>query len=158
MVLGILLNSNSVTLNLSDRRELDNYKYQGGDNGISYKYFHSPLAELVASILPLSLAPNIITFVAAMCLVIPHVATLMVYGRAFDGPVNDWAALTVGICHMIYITLDNVDGKQARRTGSSSPLGQMFDHGCDAITFNIAVITMCRYMQLSSTYYAFGIV
>jgi ethanolaminephosphotransferase len=27
-----------------------------------------------------------------------------------------------------------MDGKQARRTGSSSPLGMMFDHGCDAVT------------------------
>lgn len=26
-----------------------------------------------------------------------------------------------------------MDGKQARRTGSSSPLGQLFDHGCDAL-------------------------
>jgi ethanolaminephosphotransferase len=26
-----------------------------------------------------------------------------------------------------------MDGKQARRTGSSSPLGLLFDHGCDAV-------------------------
>jgi phosphatidylglycerophosphate synthase len=29
----------------------------------------------------------------------------------------------------MYQTLDAVDGKQARRTGTSSPLGQLFDHG-----------------------------
>ena len=29
-------------------------------------------------------------------------------------------------------TLDGIDGKQARRTGTSSPLGELFDHGCDA--------------------------
>jgi phosphatidylglycerophosphate synthase len=35
-----------------------------------------------------------------------------------------------------YITkiLDNMDGKQARRTKTSSALGMMFDHGCDALT------------------------
>eukprot|EP01018_Ginkgo_biloba_P034939 Gb_06918 [translate_table: standard] len=31
-------------------------------------------------------------------------------------------------------TFDAVDGKQARRTNSSSPLGELFDHGCDALT------------------------
>jgi len=31
-----------------------------------------------------------------------------------------------------YQNLDNVDGKQARRTGNSTPLGMLFDHGCDA--------------------------
>lgn len=29
---------------------------------------------------------------------------------------------------------DNLDGKQARRTKTSSPLGLLFDHGCDATT------------------------
>jgi ethanolaminephosphotransferase len=34
---------------------------------------------------------------------------------------------------LVYQTLDNMDGKQARRTGSSTPLGLLFDHGCDAV-------------------------
>lgn len=38
---------------------------------------------------------------------------------------------------LIYQTFDAVDGKQARRTGQSSPLGQLFDHGCDAVNSNI---------------------
>jgi ethanolaminephosphotransferase len=34
---------------------------------------------------------------------------------------------------LLYQTFDNMDGKQARRTGSTSALGLLFDHGCDAI-------------------------
>ncbi|OMO58091.1 CDP-alcohol phosphatidyltransferase [Corchorus olitorius] len=34
---------------------------------------------------------------------------------------------------VIPLTFDAVDGKQARRTNSSSPLGELFDHGCDAL-------------------------
>lgn len=30
-------------------------------------------------------------------------------------------------------------GKQARRTRSSSPLGQLFDHGCDALSVHLLV-------------------
>ena len=30
-----------------------------------------------------------------------------------------------GACLFIYQTLDNMDGKQARKTGSSSPLGML---------------------------------
>ena len=33
-----------------------------------------------------------------------------------------------------YITFDSIDGKQARQTGSCSPLGEFLDHGCDAVT------------------------
>ena len=132
-----------------------NHKYQGGDNGISYKYFHSPLAEFIASLLPMWLAPNVITLIAAMCLVIPHILTVVIYGRAFEGPVDSWLVIIYAFTQFSYFTLDNVDGKQARRTGSSSPLGQMFDHGWDAITFNLWVMTSVRYLQLGSGYLNF---
>lgn len=32
------------------------------------------------------------------------------------------------------IILDGIDGKQARRTGTSGPLGELFDHGLDSWT------------------------
>lgn len=34
----------------------------------------------------------------------------------------------------LYQSLDAIDGKQARRTDSSSPLGELFDHGCDSVS------------------------
>lgn len=34
----------------------------------------------------------------------------------------------------IYQSLDAIDGKQARRTNSQSPLGELFDHGCDSVS------------------------
>jgi phosphatidylglycerophosphate synthase len=38
-------------------------------------------------------------------------------------------------------TFDAVDGKQARRTNSSSPLGELFDHGCDALACAVRLFT-----------------
>jgi len=44
----------------------------------------------------------------------------------------------------IYQTLDGCDGKQARRTGTCSALGELFDHGCDVfVTFLFAVCAAC---------------
>lgn len=37
----------------------------------------------------------------------------------------------------VYQALDATDGKQARRTGSASPLGELFDHGCDSLSQGI---------------------
>jgi ethanolaminephosphotransferase len=34
--------------------------------------------------------------------------------------------------------MDNIDGKQARRTGTSSPLGELFDHGIDSLNCTLA--------------------
>ena len=45
------------------------------------------------------------------------------------GDAPRWVFFSGGLAVLIYLHLDCVDGKQARRTGSSSPLGQLFDHG-----------------------------
>jgi ethanolaminephosphotransferase len=37
-----------------------------------------------------------------------------------------------------YQSLDSIDGKQARRTGMAGPLGELFDHGCDAINTTVS--------------------
>ena len=40
----------------------------------------------------------------------------------------------MAVCVFYYSTMDNLDGKQARRTGAGSPMGMLFDHTCDAMT------------------------
>ncbi|KAG9490547.1 hypothetical protein GDO78_006075 [Eleutherodactylus coqui] len=65
---------------------------------------------------PLWLAPNTITMIGLLMNVI---TTLFV---AFYCPTATEESL------------DAIDGKQARRTNSSSPLGELFDHGCDSIS------------------------
>ena len=40
--------------------------------------------------------------------------------------------MCVAILLFLAHTLDGIDGKQARRTGTSGPLGELFDHGLDS--------------------------
>lgn len=40
---------------------------------------------------------------------------------------------------LFYLHLDCIDGKQARRTKSSSPLGQLFDHGENYVLSGLVV-------------------
>lgn len=61
--------------------------------------------------------------------------------------IPNWKLIMMAISILIYQHLDNIDGKQARRTSiyfqnleSSSPLGMLFDHGADAVaSFLLAV-------------------
>ena len=93
----VLFSTASVQLEQENKTALDNYKYQGGDNGISYKYFHSPLAEKLVTFLPMTIAPNTITLAGALFLVVPHVVSLMYYGLDFEGPCSQWAIVSVGL-------------------------------------------------------------
>lgn len=53
-----------------------------------------------------------------------------------------WVYLLNGMAGLVYLHLDCIDGKQARRTGSSSPLGQLFDHGAEVY------LSCCAHMRL----------
>lgn len=51
----------------------------------------------------------------------------------------------------MYQTMDNVDGKQARRTGTSSGLGELFDHGIDSLNCTLASLLETAAMGLGPT-------
>ena len=46
------------------------------------------------------------------------------------------------------MTLDAIDGKQARRTKTSSPLGQLFDHGCDSFSIVFFMLAVSQGVKL----------
>jgi ethanolaminephosphotransferase len=108
---------------------------------------------------PRWVAPNLITFVGFMLTVINFlIFAFYDYGssnlslitkenlqniHSFVGftaahsvgenyPIPRWIFLLTGINVFVAYTLDGIDGKQARRTGTSTPLGELFDHGLDS--------------------------
>lgn len=52
----------------------------------------------------------------------------------------------------MYQTMDNVDGKQARRTGTSSGLGELFDHGIDSLNCTLASLLETAAMGLGTSH------
>ena len=119
-------------------QELPRFQYRGQDLSLLYKYILSPLAQFcVDQWTPRSIAPNSITLIglsfmiAAYTIIWMHVPSMD--STVFDESPPNWIYLCNAVALLLYQTLDNMDGKQARRTGSSSPMGLLFDHGCDAI-------------------------
>jgi ethanolaminephosphotransferase len=125
-------------LSSSAATQLPLFQYKGEDRSLLYHYLLSPLAAFcVNHLTPRTLAPNTITSIGLVFMIAAyssmwyHAPTLLQVEDVQDLP--RWIFLLNAVAILIYQTLDNMDGKQARRTGSSSPLGLMFDHGCDAI-------------------------
>lgn len=58
----------------------------------------------------------------------------MYYGLTLTERLPDWVYLYFGLCVFLGQTFDAIDGKHARNTKRGSPLGQLMDHGCDALT------------------------
>jgi hypothetical protein len=74
-----------------------------------------------------------------------HVLPLVMHA----GYAPRWVYLFAGWAVVFYTWLDCFDGKQARRTGTSSPLGQLFDHGCDALSVNLLLANIGASLGLS---------
>jgi len=62
------------------------------------------------------MAPNLITFGSLVLLTVTHLI-FMAVGSNEEG-VSPWKLILMGISIIIYQHLDNIDGKQARRTST----------------------------------------
>eukprot|EP00049_Salpingoeca_infusionum_P006185 m.102471 g.102471 ORF g.102471 m.102471 type:complete len:398 (-) comp13223_c2_seq2:1648-2841(-) len=107
---------------------------------------------------PMWVAPNLITFVGLMVNLISNLL-LVSYNPTMDTPgiVPPYLYFVAGISLFLYQSLDNIDGKQARRTGSATPLGELFDHGCDSMSTFIVIVGLLATVQAGATAFSFWV-
>lgn len=138
-------------LTLEEKELVRSFTYRGGDQSYIYAFVLSPLAQnCVQFFVPMWMAPNLVTLLGLFAAIISLALTLVFNPNLGpDGPA--WLHLTAGISILFYQTLDNMDGKQARRTNSSSALGMVFDHGCDSINASLQAPIMSSVLGLGWT-------
>jgi len=66
---------------------------------------------------------------------------------------SGWLYFSFALGLWIYQSLDAIDGKQARRTGTSGPLGELFDHGCDALNTTLGAILASASLNLGHSWW-----
>ncbi|KAL6785264.1 EPT1 [Auxenochlorella protothecoides x Auxenochlorella symbiontica] len=116
---------------------LKHYHYKPGGYTILDNW-HQPLWNYAVSCLPTWLAPNVITLIGLSSVMVANLISAY-YSPDFQNPVPTWVYFAMAFAGFFYLHMDCLDGKQARRTGSSSPLGQLFDHGCDSLVVQLVV-------------------
>jgi ethanolaminephosphotransferase len=83
---------------------------------------------------------------------------MMYYSPTLEAILPRWVFAYAGFTTFLYLTLDAIDGMQARKTQSSSPLGQLFDHGCDCCITTVFSLMMIHGLGLGSTVTAISLV
>ncbi|XP_024942461.1 choline/ethanolaminephosphotransferase 1 isoform X8 [Cephus cinctus] len=106
-----------------------------------------PWWEWLVSKVPLWLAPNLIT-VIGLFVNIATTLVLVYYSPDAKAEAPRWACFLCALGLFVYQSLDAIDGKQARRTGTSTPLGELFDHGCDSVSTVFVALSACIAVQL----------
>lgn len=133
---------------------LKNYKYNSVDKSYVSKYILKPYWEFCTKLFPLSMAPNLITLTGFGFMVINLILAIILVPD-LEGPTYRWFYFSCSLGLWLYSTFDNVDGKQARRTKQSSPLGELFDHGCDSLNCAVGSIVEAAALGLGQSYYTY---
>jgi len=120
----------------------ENYKYNSKDTSPVSNYVMHPFWNVTVKIVPMWLAPNVLTTVGFL-FTVTNGLLLTYYDPQFYAssdsmpsypPIPAFVWLLCAIFHFFAHTLDGIDGKHARRTKSSGPLGELMDHGMDSWT------------------------
>lgn len=104
------------------------YAYKCEDDSYLKPFFYRFFVNPIAARLTRKTVANDITLLSQLFSLVPIVFAL---GYADTAPSWMWAVIPP-IGFLLYIVLDHLDGTHARRTQTSSPLGELVDHWCDA--------------------------
>lgn len=92
------------------------------------------------------MAPNAVTL-TGFAFVIINILTLLYYSPTLDQECPPWVYASWAIGLFLYQTFDAIDGSQARRTKQSGPLGELFDHGVDALNTSLECLLFSAAMK-----------
>ena len=95
------------------------------------------------------MAPNMVTLLGLMFIVISDIL-VFIYDPYFDTISPKWVYFYHAFAVFMYQTFDACDGIHARRTGQSSPLGELFDHCCDSMNTTLMVIQFASAANLGT--------
>ncbi|CAL5043972.1 unnamed protein product [Urochloa decumbens] len=136
---------------------LKRYRYSGEDHSVVAKYVLQPFWSRCVTLFPLWMPPNMITLTGFTFLVLSALLGY-IYSPRLDTAPPRWVHLAHGLLLFLYQTFDAVDGKQARRTSSSSPLGELFDHGCDALACAFEALALGSTLMCGGWTFCFWVV
>ena len=128
---------------------LREYRYQSEDRSITTKYILKPFWLRFVHIFPTWMAPNMVTLLGLMFIVISDIL-VFIYDPYFDTISPKWVYFYHAFAVFMYQTFDACDGIHARRTGQSSPLGELFDHCCDSMNTTLMVIQFASAANLGT--------
>uniref|UniRef100_A0A5K3FPQ8 Choline/ethanolaminephosphotransferase 1-like n=1 Tax=Mesocestoides corti TaxID=53468 RepID=A0A5K3FPQ8_MESCO len=131
----------SLPLRPEQLQTIKEHEYSCRGSSLLESYFQVFWCALVPYV-PKRIAPNALTLFGLIINAL-SVLILLYYSPDLKSEVPSWSLAFGALCVFIYQTLDALDGKHARQTNSVSPLGELFDHGCDAVASVFVPLSLC---------------
>jgi phosphatidylglycerophosphate synthase len=118
------------------------YSYQSINNSVINAFYNRYWLPIAIKAIPERMSANLVSVIGdigawAAFLIL---SGLVVGPMSVAGRERPWLFGVCALCLFFYHTMDSLDGIQARRTGSSGPLGEFVDHWFDS--FNTFLIPL----------------
>lgn len=91
--------------------------------------------------------------ISGVIIQIISIIIILLHDSSLSKELPSWIYIYFIISIFIAQTTDAIDGKHARNTKRSSPLGQLIDHGCDALSNSFIVIMAAQTFKYSGSFY-----
>ena len=131
------------------------YTYTLANGSLLFRYVLEPTYSRLVEYVPRWYTPNQMTLTG---IALTGTASAMLLSHFHEErPLSFEYLMLAGVMNLVYMTLDNLDGKQARRLKMSSAIGEYLDHGGDCWTsllstwcmFRLAKVPLVDYTLLS---------
>jgi cytidyltransferase-like protein len=128
-----------------DLDKLKSWKYKVIDESLLSRVLQ-PVWNYQVTFFPQNVHPNLISLAGFFCVLYAFVLTQR------SDPSLTVAAIVV-VLSTLYTFLDALDGKQARRINSSSPIGELFDHALDNLSMVLLLLSLFRLAECTDRFY-----
>lgn len=143
-----MVNKNKDVLTTGQLRRLLEHQYKAEGCSLLEPLMQKFWRWLVEQV-PRWWAPNAIT-ATGLALNIFTTLIMVYYSPDAKRQVPSWVYFINALGLFIYQSLDAIDGKQARRTSTNTPLGELLDHGCDSLSTVFVTLGICIALELGN--------
>jgi len=132
-----------------DKLVNDPGKYQMEDTSVLAHYLNT-WWTYCASLVPDWISANVVTVGAAAPLIVCCILSMFYSSQPGNEGLPSWLMVLAAFSEFFFQTMDAVDGKHARRLGTSSSLGDFLDHVMDSVSIMTSTYIICRAFGLRS--------
>ena len=128
-------------------KTLETHKYSASGTSLA-----DPVLQVVwnwtIKFIPMRVSPNAITLVGIFVNI--STSSLLIFHYLNTSEIAPTSVYMInGLGLFVYQTIDALDGKQARRTFTESPLDELMDHACDSVSTVFLSIAAAITLQLA---------
>ncbi len=121
------------------------YKYQTKDYSLITPFFRTKIVTPLMRFIPWGLPANIITVISNL-----FMFASVILPFVLEPSENKFLYIIIPIFVIIYAIGDHIDGMQAKRTGTSSALGEFFDHYLDIFNNGILLVALFKLFYITN--------